>query len=359
MRAVSSIPTAESISAAWLTDQLRAAGYTSATVRDFTATRVGTGQIGKCIRYELRVDGGTADTPRSLIGKFPSDDPTSRATGVQLRNFIKEVSFYRALRSRLRISTPRCYYAAIEGEGPEFALLLEDLAPAKQGDQLAGCSAEVARAAVLELVGLHAPSWCDASLRGIDWLGEPNPQMAELVRTLYRVQLPGFLERYGARLEADEAGIIARLGDAQGGPFELLSEPFSLVHIDYRLDNLLIDEGQKPPRITVVDWQSITLGSPLSDVAYFMGAGLLPAERRRVEDDIVRAYHDAVGCAGVRRYPFERCWADYRRGTFAGFAVTVIASMMVQQTERGDEMFIAMARRHSRHALDLGADEFL
>jgi hypothetical protein len=39
--------------------------------------------------------------------------------------------------------------------------------------------------------------------------------------------------------------------------------------------------------------------------------------------------------------------------------VTVIASMIVQQTERGDEMFIAMATRHARHALDVGADEFL
>ena len=39
--------------------------------------------------------------------------------------------------------------------------------------------------------------------------------------------------------------------------------------------------------------------------------------------------------------------------------VTVIASMLVQQTERGDEMFTAMARRHSRHALDLGSAEFL
>ena len=29
------------------------------------------------------------------------------------------------------------------------------------------------------------------------------------------------------------------------------------------------------------------------------------------------------------------------------------------QTERGDEMFVAMARRHSRQALDLEAQEFL
>ena len=353
------IPTTETIDADWLTERLREAGHATARVRGFTRTRVGTGQIGKCVRFELDLERGNAQTPRSLIGKFPSDDPTSRQTGVLLRNFIKEVSFYRELDSRLTISTPRCYYAAIEGEGPEFALLLEDLAPATQGDQLAGCAVEVAAAAVVELVGLHAPSWCDQALRGIDWLGEPNEATAELVRTLYRAQLPGFLQRYGGRLAPDEAAIIERVADSSGPPFEILSDPFALVHVDYRLDNLLIDSRTNPPRISVVDWQSITLGNPLADVAYFMGAGLLPDQRRRAENDIVRAYHDALGRGGVENYPFERCWRDYRRGTFAGFAVTVIASMMVQQTERGDEMFITMARRHSRHALDLGAEEFL
>ena len=63
--------------------------------------------------------------------------------------------------------------------------------------------------------------------------------------------------------------------------------------------------------------------------------------------------------AGVSAYEQDRCWDDYRRGAFAGFAVTVIAAPMVEQTQRGDEMFTAMARRHARHALDLGSEEFL
>ena len=61
----------------------------------------------------------------------------------------------------------------------------------------------------------------------------------------------------------------------------------------------------------------------------------------------------------MRGYAFEHCWDDYRRGAFAGFAVTVIASVIVQETARGNEMFTAMARRHARHALDLGPAEFL
>jgi hypothetical protein len=355
---VTGIPNPDSVSAEWLTQCLRDAGH-DVEVRGFESQRIGTGQIGMCIRYALDLAGGDATTPRSLVGKFASDDPTSRHTGVQLRNFIKEVTFYRELQQRLTISTPRCYYAEIEGEGPEFALLLEDLAPGEQGDQLGGCSAEIAQAAVLELVGLHAPSWCDASLRGQLWLGEPSEPMIQLGRALYQAQLPGFLQRYGPHLEADEAAIIERVASSTAAPFELLPDAWSLVHVDYRLDNLLIDESSSPPRITAVDWQSITLGNPLADVAYFMGAGLLPELRREAEPAIVRAYHEALAKAGVDGYDWDQCWSDYRKGTFAGFAVTVIASMMVQQTERGDEMFVAMARRHSRHAIDLGAEEFL
>ena len=160
------IPTPETASREWLTECLRAAGH-DCEVRGFESQRIGTGQIGMCIRYTLDLSGGDASTPRSLVGKFASDDPTSRHTGVQLNNFIKEVNFYRELQQRLTITTPRCYYAEIEGNGPEFALLLEDLAPGVQGDQLAGCSVEVARASVLELVGTHLPQPCGCASLGL------------------------------------------------------------------------------------------------------------------------------------------------------------------------------------------------
>jgi len=351
------IPTPDTITAEWLTEMLRAADYPEVEVHDFTREEIGTGQIGRCIRFELDTRG--ADAPRSVVGKFPSQNPVSRQTGVDLRNYLKEVSFYQTVAARVTISRPRCLYAAIDGAGPEFALMLEDLRPATAGNQIAGCSPQVARAAVLELVGLHAPSWGDTSLRGIEWLGEPTPDASAAVQGLYAALLPGFLERYGERLEPDERRLIERVAGSVGPPFAYPDEPVSLIHVDYRLDNLLIDASANPPRVTAVDWQSITLGSPLSDVAYFLGAGLLPDDRRPVEVDIVREYHAALQAAGIRDYPWGRCWTDYRRGVFAGLSVTVVASMLVQETERGNDMFTAMARRHSRHALDLGADEFL
>ena len=217
----------------------------------------------------------------------------------------------------------------------------------------------MARAAVLELVGLHAPTWCDAGLRALEWLGAADATTVQIGRTLYAAQLPAFLARFRDRLEADEVDIIERVAASTRAPFEPLGDVFAAVHVDYRLDNLLIDAAKSPPTIAVVDWQSLTLGNPLADVAYFLGAGLLPNVRREVERELVAAYHRGLVAAGVRGYAAERCWDDYRRGVFAGFAVTVVAAPLVQQTERGDEMFTAMARRHARHALDLGSAEFL
>jgi hypothetical protein len=39
--------------------------------------------------------------------------------------------------------------------------------------------------------------------------------------------------------------------------------------------------------------------------------------------------------------------------------MAVAASMLVERTDRGDEMFLVMAHRHARHALDLDAPALL
>ena len=354
------IPTAESVSPQWLTECLRNAGYKSASVAAFTATGIGTGQIGKCVRFTLDYESGADAAPATLVGKFPSDDPMSRQTGVMLRNYYREVNFYRSLAADLTISTPLCYHADIDAEGPEFVLLLEDMHPASQGDQLAGCSPDVARAAVLELVGLQAPTWCDDTLKQHDWLVEPEDGPLPSALELYRNTLPGFVERYGSKLAPDQVEIISRVAESPDCPvFSKPADLFCLEHVDYRLDNMLIDTTGPEPSVTVVDWQSVRVGKPLNDVGYFLGAGLVPEDRRIVEEDIVRSYHRALNESGVETFDWSRCWEEYRKGAFSGFAVTVIASMIVQQTERGDRMFVTMADRHSRHALDLGASEFL
>lgn len=357
MAAAVDIPAADSVTPSWLTARLRGAGYPDIDVRGLRHRPVGTGQTGKCVRFELALaQPGTG--PASLIGKFPSDNALSRDSAVAMGIYEREVVFYRDLAPRLGIAVPRCYHAAIDAEGRQFVILMEDLAPARAGDQLAGCSVEVARAAVLQLVGLQAPTWCDPAIA--ERFAEPEDGFFSDMHGLYNRMLPAFMDRYGPSLDAAEADFIRRTGASPEAPlFQPVGTPFCLEHRDYRLDNLLIDDSVTPPRVTVVDWQGLRMGRPLNDVALCVAGGLEPDVRRQAEEGILRDYHAALVAAGVGDFDWARCWHEYRRAAFAGLGLTVIAAVAVEQTTRGDAMFTAMARRYARHGLEVGADEFL
>jgi aminoglycoside/choline kinase family phosphotransferase len=350
--------TPEALTPEWLTSALRTGGRIQSAVTAVQQETVGTGQMCDCLRLTLTY--GVADSgPPTMIAKLPAADPTSRATALALRSYENEVRFYQQLAPGLPIRTPEVYYADIEVTTARFVLLLEDMTPARQGDQLQGCTADMAGVALDELVRLHAPRWADPSLAAMEWLHRDREAQQQFLMMLLPSLWDGFRQRYTTELGHDVhvAGdaLFARLGQYLSAD----SEPWTVVHGDYRLDNLLFDATPGGVPLTVVDWQTCGHGPALNDVAYFIGAGLLPDVRSAVEEDLVREYHGGLLAAGVEHYDWDRCWRDYRRGTWAGLIMAVAASMLVERTPRGDEMFLTMAARHSRHALDLDATALL
>jgi len=69
--------TPEALTDSWLSSVLHTDVHVVGT------SRIGDGLVGMNIRLELESDGSV---PSSLIAKLPSPDPTSRATGIALRN---------------------------------------------------------------------------------------------------------------------------------------------------------------------------------------------------------------------------------------------------------------------------------
>jgi hypothetical protein len=341
--------TPEGLTDTWLSSVL------STDVRVRNTTRIGDGLVGMNIRLELDSDGSI---PGSLIAKMPSPDPTSRATGIALRNYEREVGFYREIAPTVDIRVAHCYHAEWHADSGDFIVLMEDLTPAVQGNQITGCDATQARTAVLELAKLHGPRWNDPTLGDIEWLNRRTANVSPQLATLWSMFLPGFIDSYGRYLPPDATELINRFSQQIGSWVDGRDSANTVTHGDYRLDNLMFAGPQGGAPIAAVDWQTPGHGVGISDVSYFLGAGPLPEERRHIERDLVDAYGQALADYGVA-VESDHLWLQYRRDAYAGIVMSVIASQIVGSNDRSEAMFAAMATRHAQHVLDLKSESLL
>ena len=147
------IRTLEDLDGAWLQATLQ-----TGPIASFAVAEIGTGQMSESHRLSLAYADPERAGPPTAVLKLASADPSSRATGVGLGIYAREVRFYRELAPHIGGPLAACYVAGHDEAEGWFTLLLEDVAPASAGDQIAGCSLQQARLAMRELARLHAPS---------------------------------------------------------------------------------------------------------------------------------------------------------------------------------------------------------
>ena len=349
----------DAVDAAWLTDVLRHSGAVAeARVIGAVPTRVGDGMLGESVRFDLTYDRPADDAPTSVVAKFPSADPTSRATGAGLGLYLKEARFYQDIAPTVAIRTPRPFMAQIDEATGDFVLVLEDMGPARGGNQLTGCSLADAETAMEEAAALHGPRWADPTLADIPVFGA-SAVSPEFLLEAFPGIFQAFEARYADVLEAEHMAACRTFSENLAGYYAGPPAPMTLQHLDFRLDNMLFDpQGGRWP-LAVLDWQSLSLGPGVLDVGYFIGAGLTEDIRRKHEKDLLRRWLEALKRYGVKDYGWDQAWDAYRHYLLHGVFTAIFASVGTKQTERGDAMFMTMARRHCAQALDLGSLEML
>lgn len=335
----------EGFTAAWVE---QAVGVPPGSLAALSFTPVGTGQVCDSYRFVCAWRGG--EGPATFIAKCPSADPTSRAGAALYRLYATEIGWYRDCARDAGVPCPSSYFAAIDADGEHFALLLEDMAPLRQGDQIAGGSVTQVAAALDGAAALHA--WRPP---GDDWTAfgwtERAPAAGAMLATILPACFPAFRERFAGLLDADVMDLAARFIDRFDAYLDGEGDKECLRHGDLRLDNILFDNSGN--RAVLLDWQTASHGRAAVDVAYLIGTSFAdPAVRSANEGALVDAYLARRAALG-RPVARDDFWREYRRSAPAGLMMAINASQYVERTDRGDRMFAAMAERPARMALEL------
>jgi hypothetical protein len=350
----------------WLTRALRSTGaIQKAAVTSFDLKpniAAGTGFMGVLSHLSLQYDQPEEGALRTLVAKLPTPAAENRAVAERYRFYEIETSFYREIAPHVDLRTPRVYYNAYDPGTGDFVLLLEDLAPACCGDQVGGCTIEQAELSLRELAKFHAAWWNNPKLLDYSWLPETNETVrAETAQANYQQAWVPFVENFGKLVPPDALAVGEQFGSRVVQIMGQLSgKPYTIMHGDYRLDNLFFATPEGGDPLTVIDWQIISRGRGIFDVAYFM-TGTLPVEERRAKEmDLLRLYHETLVAHGVTDYPLDQLMQDYRAAIlFCWLYVVIVLGTLDVATERGLALFTANMDRGVAALQDHKAGELL
>jgi len=358
---VSDIPSRpEQLSVEWMNAALDQAGVLNgAKVIGLDHKIIGTGKMGDNARFNIRYEGASAQAqsqaPASVIVKFPAADETARSLAGAQGAYYNEVMFYRHLAPRTDMRTPLIFANDIAEDKETFITVMEDMAPAEPGNQLVGESKQRAQYALAEAAKLAAAFYKDASIENLDYVMSPiATDGGEMGQALLQQYWPEFLSRFGHGFD-DECRAF---GDLYVSNYMVYATryqgPKTLTHGDFRSENILFDEQ----RLCTVDWQTIGLGSVMTDAAYFLGGSVDVNDRRAWERELIAEYGERLRSLGVD-ISDEECWAQYREQAMHGLLITILGASFSEAAERSDAMFMAMIQRHLQQCVDLNAGEFL
>ncbi len=350
--------TTTEVTAAWMTEALQSSGVIGS---DISVSEVildpagaGLGFMGEVTTVGLVYSGDAGDAPTKVVAKFPTQSPEIRTMMHPTRIYEREHRFYRELADETPLRTPEIYHVVCEPSAEpadeQYIILMEDLSGLTLGDQVAGTTPDQAAAALDGLGAHHARFWDGAGLENADFIPVINGPLNQAGGPIYEASLPGFMEAFGGEVKPELSEFVA--GYAAQRPRildELGAMPHTLVHFDFRADNLFFDDSG----VSVIDWQAISQGGGAADVGYFLSQNLSTDDRRANESDLLQVYHDALIANGVTGYDLETLRSDYRVGIECGWIIPVLAVGSLDFTsERAVALWTAVIARTQAALLD-------
>lgn len=348
------------ITSEWLTEVLHAHGVLPAEAAvasiDRTPVGEGVGMLSEIEFLALTYDGDAGDPPASIVAKFPTQNETNRGVAMQFNVYAREVRYFAELDARSGAHGPTVFLSQMQGDD-HFVILLEDLSDYRIGDQIVGASLAETEAAIDELAKMHASFWGKLEADEFDWLPRfANSQNATNMHEGSRAGWDTTIEIFGEHIPQWVRDVKDAYLDAVPKMQDQFDQaPRTLVHGDFRMDNLFFGQADHHYPMTFVDWQGPLRGRGTHDVAYLLGQSAQVDVRANHDRQLITRYVEGLNNAGITEYSFDEAWADYRMGVlYIWVFATVIAGTLDATNERGNAWMAEMIKRNvaAMHDLD-------
>lgn len=330
---------AADIDAAWLDAALRAGGLdTGHRVVGARPEPVAdaVGLMGEITRFRLDWDGTADDQPSSVIAKLPSALPENRELALAMGYYECEHRFYAEVAGKCALRTPRSWFSAADATTGRYALIIEDVGAYERVDQMDGADPEHAAAVVDALAALHAQWWASPRLADHAWLPDGLGDDVRVYGELCRDSWPAFAEATAAVITDDDRALAERFLHRYDTMIDRsLGAPHTLVHRDFRVDNMHFDDGEP----VVFDWGSVAHGGGLYDFAYFVAGSMTVDDRRAHDAELLGRYRSGLAAAGIQVDDATfREWHDV--GALFCLVVPILAGGSVLDTrdEKGERL---------------------
>ncbi len=332
------------VTSSWLTSALQAAGQ-DVEVASVVATPlgVGVGMMSGLKTLDVTYSRGTG--PAKLVLKMPAESDANRAVADAFHLYEREVLFYRDVAPRSSAYTPVVYRADIEGNN--FVLLLEHLTSYELGDQILGCTLEQTQGGIAWLARHHASLWGKTDDPTLEFLPMVSPSYSSEALTQGSAFGWGPMTELFAHVVPERiASLKDRYLAALPKLFSWMSTPpLTVIHGDFRMDNLFFGSGDQEPLIAI-DWQGSLRGRASQDIAYFLSGSLSTELRREHERALIKQWQEGLVAGGVTGFSEDEAWEDYRRAVLYVWVIAVvIAGTLDPANERGRAWISVMLER--------------
>ncbi|MEM7196559.1 MAG: phosphotransferase [Pseudomonadota bacterium] len=338
----------DSITVDWLNQALsHTLGKTHITSFDVEDVGAGTGFGGNVLRLQLSYDEET-NAPRSVIVKLPiGNAETLEAMRVQ-GMLLREALFYQEIEPQLNVRTPKPLF--VRAADDDFEIIMEDLGDIKR-PELMDMTRDELEMSITEVAKLHARFWNQPEIHQA-WLQNPldgtdESRQSNLLAFERALQV---LRNYDGDHEYAIDCVERIKANVMNSPKEVpLPNPVTLVHGDYHANNIHCT----PNEVSIFDWQLVSKGTPLMDVANLLVSSSDPELHRERQDEFLEIYGEALAEQGVD-YSLNKMKRQYRDALFFTFMKFIVIIGTIDDGAQGrDELFdttVPKMDKVARHA---------